>query len=175
MSREYDSASESSGRILTRLLRLVGTWRGAGNGRYPTIQPFEYLEELSFASNGVQPLLHYVQKTWLRRADGSAGKPLHCESGFLLVGEDGGVQMTNAQNGGRVEVLRGALAEDGPAGGFTLSLASVLFGNDERMLRTARSYVLAEGVLSYRVEMATTTTPAPVLELHLAATLIRSW
>ena len=31
---------------------LIGTWRGAGRGEYPTIDSFEYTEEVTFAEAG---------------------------------------------------------------------------------------------------------------------------
>ena len=31
---------------------LFGKWKGKGSGTYPTIKPFEYLEEVEFCNNG---------------------------------------------------------------------------------------------------------------------------
>jgi len=45
---------------LEALTPLLGTWSGRGEGHYPTIQPFEYLEEVVFSHVG-KPFLAYAQ------------------------------------------------------------------------------------------------------------------
>ena len=53
--------------------------RGPGRGEYPTIEPFEYTEELTYTDVG-KPFLHYVQRTW-----SPAGEPMHVETGYVRV------------------------------------------------------------------------------------------
>ena len=43
---------------LEALAPLLGTWAGRGAGEYPTIQPFEYFEEVVFSHVG-KPFLVY--------------------------------------------------------------------------------------------------------------------
>lgn len=59
---------------------LVGTWRGTGRGHYPTIQGFEYGEEVRFWRVGGKPFLAYTQRTWTAEAP---HKPMHTECGYV--------------------------------------------------------------------------------------------
>ena len=153
----------------TLLSQLAGSWRGSGEGNYPTIERFEYDEILQFEFDPAYPLIHYEQRTRLR--DGEAS---HWESGFLRWLEDGSIEISNAQDGGRVEVLRGALMPGEADGHFTLELRSDTFGNDPRLVETRRTIVFSGDRLVYRMEMSTHTTDTPRLLQHLEATLMRS-
>ena len=132
---------------------LLGEWSGSGKGEFPTIEPFEYLETISFSSDG-RPFLHYDQKTRQRRAGQAEYVPSHWESGFIRLLPDGQVEVTCAQNGGRLEMLRGSLEETGT--GLILRLQSTAFLNDPRMLETSRMITLEGDTLHYTQTMHTT-------------------
>jgi THAP domain-containing protein 4 len=156
--------SDPARRHIERLADLVGTWRGSGTARFPTIETAAYREELSVGWNAVEPLLHFEQRTWWKDDE-----PLHWESGFVIADEAGVFTMTNSQNNGRVEVLKGGLEE--AHGRFELSLASTHFGNDSRMVAATRRLVLEGSTLRYTVAM--TTDRVAILSPHLEATLRR--
>jgi hypothetical protein len=90
------------------LARLVGTWRGEGEGAYPTIDSFTYREEIVFAHDG-RPVLSYRQRTWRSDAD----QPMHAESGFLRGQIDGRAELMVAQPTGFSEVATLVIVEDG--------------------------------------------------------------
>ena len=87
------------------LAPLLGTWRGSGEGSYPTIDDFAYIEELVFGHVG-KPFLSMVQ----RSRDRSTGQPLHAEAGYLRALPDGAVELALAQPSGIVEVDVGSVA-----------------------------------------------------------------
>src|SRR4051812_14828215 len=88
---------------LEELAPLLGTWVGRGAGEYPTIQPFEYLEEVVFTHVG-KPFLVYRQKT----KSVADGKPLHAEAGFLRVPQPGHVELVLAHPSGITEIEVGS-------------------------------------------------------------------
>jgi len=154
---------------VTGILRLLaGEWVGKGAGDYPTIEAFHYDEWLAFTLDESYPLLHYEQRTWLM----PGREPAHWESGFFRPVESDEVEISNAQDGGRVEVLRGRGTISAP-GRATLSVSNVAFGHDARLVSTRRDFVIDGDELRYEVQMATTTTPEPKLQRHLRAILTR--
>ena len=88
------------------LAPLLGTWRGPGRGSYPTIDDFDYTEELVFGHVG-KPFLSMGQ----RSRDLLTGEPLHAEAGYLRARPDGAVELTVAQPSGIVEVDVGSVTE----------------------------------------------------------------
>ncbi|KAG7590699.1 Calycin [Arabidopsis suecica] len=78
---------------------LLGTWRGQGEGEYPTISSFRYGEELRFSHSG-KPVIAYTQKTWKLES----GAPMHAESGYFRPKPDGSIEVVIAQSTGLVEV-----------------------------------------------------------------------
>ena len=152
---------------VAHLAGLLGTWRGRGHGDYPTIDPFDYLEEVTIGHVG-KPFLAYGQRT--RHAD--TDQPLHAEAGYLRPGAGRGApELVVAQPTGITEVYTGTLevADDG----FAMDLRCDAPGRTPtaRAVRSVRRrFVLAGDVLQYDMWMAHADTPETH---HLAATLHR--
>jgi hypothetical protein len=147
---------------------LVGEWSGTGQGEFPTIEPFEYLETLTFAGDQ-RPFLHYEQKAQRRNAGQTDFIPSHWESGFLRLLPGGEVELVNAQGSGRLERLAGSLEATGT--GLILRLQSTAFLNDPRMVETTRIITVEGDRLHYTQSMHTTAVPGPAQ--HVEARLKR--
>ncbi|WOP17451.1 FABP family protein [Raineyella sp. LH-20] len=150
---------------LVPLARLVGTWAGEGAGEYPTIAPFTYHEEITFAFVG-KPFLVYTQRT--RAADGS---PLHMETGYLRHTGDGHLEFVLALPTGQVELAEGALrtTEDG----LTVELDAQVWATStaKDVSATRRTYRINGDVLETVLDMAAVGRPmARHLESHLVRT-----
>jgi len=152
------------------LLRLlVGEWTGTGRGEFPTVEPFEYLETLTFAADH-RPFVHYEEKTKRRNPGQVDYIPSHWESGFLRLLPNGEVELINTQGSGRLERLAGSL--EGSETGLTLRLQSTAFLNDPRMVATARTITVEGDRMHYTQAMYTTAVPGPTH--HVEATLHRN-
>jgi THAP4-like, heme-binding beta-barrel domain len=156
---------------LSRLLPFIGVWRGRGHGDYPTINSFEYAQELRFSHDG-RPFLHYRARSWLLDEAGEPVRPSHTETGFwrpvvvdgkptdevevLLAHATGFLELYLAKvDGVRVEMATDAVVR-------TASAKEVRAGH--------RLYGIVEGALLYAYEMAAVGQP---LQAHLSARLER--
>ena len=152
------------------LLRLlIGEWSGTGRGEFPTIEPFEYLETISFAGDH-RPFLHYEQRTQRRSAGQTEYVPSHWESGFLRLLPDGEAELVNTQSSGRLERLTGSFERT--ATGLILRLQSTAFLNDPRMVETSRTITVDGNSMHYTQNMYTTAVPGPAH--HVEARLRRN-
>src|ERR1700729_3495633 len=93
---------------LHALAPLLGVWQGSGAGEYPTIEPFDYLEEVTFSHVG-KPFLIYGQKT----KSAVDGLPLHAETGYLRVPRHNEVELVLAHPSGITEIEAGRYVADG--------------------------------------------------------------
>lgn len=159
---------EQHAALMKMLAPLLGLWKGEGVAQFPTITTCPYREELRFEGNGEEPLLFFEQKTWVL----ATGAALHWESGFIKPNEEGALEILNAQNSGRVEVLRGGLTPEQNPNVLALLFESVFFGNDARMVRSSRVFHCEGDTLRYEVAIATVKTPQ--FQRHLTATLKRA-
>jgi len=144
---------------------LIGTWRGQGRGEYPTIAPFEYTEEVTFADVG-KPFLVYAQRTW--SPEGSA---MHVETGYLRVPGNGTIELVLAQPTGQTELAEGPVITE--PRGFSAELRS-------RVVNAATAKTVDETIRRIRLDGDTLTTSFDMAAVgvpmtrHLSAVLTRA-
>lgn len=151
---------------IAALAPLLGTWAGQGAGEYPTIQPFDYLEEVTFDHVG-KPFLIYGQRT--KAVDD--GRPLHAETGYLRVPSPSRAEMVLAHPTGITEIQEGTLSVSGPT--ISLELHATTIGRTasaKEVTALSRSIRVDGDELTYTVRMGAVGQP---LQHHLAATLHR--
>lgn len=144
---------------------MLGTWLSEppGAGTFPTLQPFQYLEEVHISHVG-QPMLNFSFNAF----HPDTHKPLHRECGFIrLQPNTNKAAFVSAQNTGIVEV------EEGEVNGQELSIAShsiarISFAKEPHVQQITRKFRLnSQGKLEQTVSMATPTQP---LTQHLHIT-----
>jgi hypothetical protein len=151
---------------LAALAPLLGTWAGQGSGEYPTIEPFGYFEEVTFAHVG-KPFLSYAQRT--KASDD--GRPLHAETGYIRVPSAGRVEWVLAHPTGVTEIQEGTLTVS--ASTIEMELHSTAIGRTasaKDVVALGRSISVAGDELTYTLRLGAVGQP---LQHHLSATLRR--
>jgi hypothetical protein len=156
---------------LLGLLPFVGLWRGRGRGGFPTIDDFDYAQEIRISHDG-RPFLHYESRAWLLDEQSEPVRPAGREIGWWRpVLADGrptdDVEALLSTPTGIMELHLGRVT------GTRLELAT------DAVLRTAtakevtaghRLFGIVEGALLYAQEMAAV---GHSLSPHLSARLVR--
>jgi hypothetical protein len=142
---------------------LAATWRGTGQGEYPTIASFEYTEEFVITPVPGRPVAHWRSAT----RDAATGEPRHAESGFIR-NTPNGIELVVAHTFGIVEAAAGSFDGD------VLTLRSTgLLGtaSAKQVDQVDRRYEFDGDALRYTIAMS-----AVGVELthHLRAELQRS-
>lgn len=156
---------------LLALLPYIGEWRGRGKGGFPTIEDFDYGQEIRISHDG-RPFLHYESRAWILDEESKPVRPAMREVGWLRpVLEDGRatdeVEALITNPTGIMELYLGRV------NGTQLEIAT------DAVLRTStakevtaghRLYGIVEGALLYAQDMAAV---GHGLSPHLSARLIR--
>jgi hypothetical protein len=148
------------------LAPLLGTWAGQGAGEYPTIEPFGYIEEVTFGHVG-KPFLTYGQRT--RAIDG--GRPLHAETGYVRVPSPGRTEWVLAHPTGITEIEEGTLSLTETGLVAELKATSIGLTSSAKDVATLSRSIRVNGdELTYTLRLGAV---GQQLQHHLAATLRR--
>jgi hypothetical protein len=142
---------------------MRGRWAGTGSGHFPTIDDFEYSEEIVFAPTP-KPFLTYSSRT----RGLPDGRPLHMESGYLRPVSGNELELLITQPTGFVEIHRGSIDADGTLAFTLLTLAAS--PDAKPVVDVRRVMRVHEDTLTYDIWMAHDQTP---LTHHLHAELHR--
>jgi hypothetical protein len=152
---------------LLGLLPLVGRWRGTGKGGYPTIEDFDYAQEIRFSHDG-RRFLAYESRSWIIDADGKPIRPGHREVGWWRPGaDDDDLEVLLTLPTGIVEVLVGRTE------GTKWELATdavVRTATAKEVTAEKRLYGIVDGDLLYAADLAAA---GHGLTAHLSARLER--
>ena len=146
---------------IERLAFLLGTWTGEGRGEYPTIEPFEYQETVTFEHFG-KPFVAYSQRT-----KGPEG-PLHTESGYFRPVADDRLELVMAQPTGVAEIHTGTQT------GQRIELESRWVGlspTAKRVDRVGRTIEVTDGTMRNELRMASV---GQEYQWHLGAELTQT-
>lgn len=128
---------------------LLGRWHGNGHGDYPTIEAFQFGQELAFTHDG-RPFFHYQARSWITDAGGEKLRDAAQETGYLRCGPEGRLELLLTHSTGVVEVWDGR-AE---AGRIELRTAFVGATPTATPLQSGhRLYGNVEGDLAYAYDM----------------------
>jgi hypothetical protein len=151
---------------------MLGTWRGNGHGDYPTIDGFQFGQELIFTHDG-RPFFHYFSRAWIVDGQGEFVRDAALETGFLRckpgdAPAEAKVELVLAHNTGFAEIWYGE-AKDGKLDIVTDAVARTETAKE--YAGGKRLYGNVEGDLLYAYDMSAM---GQALQPHLWARLQRA-
>ena len=148
---------------------LLGRWGGRGHGDYPTIDKFEYGQELVFTHDG-RPFFHYFSRAWIVDENGVKVREAAQEAGFLRCRPGGHVELVLSHNTGFVEVWYGEIHPEQPR--FEIATDAVArTATAKEYVGGKRLYGYVDGDLMYAYDMAAV---GQELQPHTHAQLVRA-
>ena len=145
---------------------LLGTWRGNGHGDYPTIEKYQFGQELIFTHDG-RPFFHYMSRSWITDEQGNTVREGAIETGFIRCPEQGKIEFLLTHNTGISEIWYGEAAD----GKLDLSTDAVVRTETAKeVVAGKRLYGNVNGELMYAYDMAA---EGQALQPHLWARLKR--
>jgi hypothetical protein len=145
---------------------LLGRWIGNGIGGYPTIDSFQFAQEVEFSHDG-RPFLAYSSQSWLLDEDGQRIRALASETGYWRPQPEGGLEVVLTHPMGYAEVWVGQVGE------AKVELSTDLVARTSTAKDYSagtRIYGLVESDLLWAFDMAAMGQP---LQSHLSARLRR--
>ena len=146
---------------------MLGTWQGNGHGDYPTIEPFQFGQELIFQQDG-RPFFHYLARSWIVDDQSSKVREAAQETGFIRARPEGMVEVLLAHMTGFVEVWHG---EAGAGKLEIVTDAVARTDSAKEYVGGKRLYGNVEGDLLWTFDKAANEQP---LQSHLWARLRRA-
>jgi len=129
---------------------MLGTWRGNGHGDYPTIEPYQFGQELIFTHDG-RPFFHYFSRSWVVDEKGAEVRQDALETGFLRCRPGGELELLLAHDSGHFEIWYG----QADAGKLELTTDAVVrTSSAEEYVAGKRLYGNVEGDLLYANDVA---------------------
>ncbi|MEV1330231.1 FABP family protein [Micromonospora costi] len=156
---------------LDGLLPYIGVWRGRGRGGYPTIEDFDFAQEIRISHDG-RPFLFYESRAWILDEQSRPVRPAGREVGWWRPVFDGDratdeLEVTLMTPTGVMELYLGRRS------GTQVELvtdAVVRTATAKEVTAGHRLFGIVEGALLYAQEMAAV---GQGLNPHLSARLIR--
>lgn len=150
------------------LLPLLGTWRGEGQGDYPTTEGFRYGQEVRFWHDG-RPFLCMESRTWVIDDEGTFLRSGPRETGYWRAGQGDDIELVLVHETGVAEVYLGQ-ARTTTSWELVTDVIARTASSQEEVSGVHRLYGIVEGELMYAIDMAAA---GHTLQPYMSARLAR--